>query len=573
MGKTEANPDYDVLVLGSGLAGSITATILARRGHRVALIERGTHPRLAIGESLIPTSAMWFWILGQKHDIPEITTLAHLDSICREVAPTSGVKRGFGYVYHREGQESVSPDESSIFISALQPIFRESQLYRQDVDQHLVEAATRYGVVYRDRTTVESVDQGPEAMTVRIAGGEEVTARFVVDASGRSSVLAQRFGLREEPSRLRHSSRTIFSHLEGVAPFEDIAPDSLRRPRSASWSHGTLHHVFDGGWFWVIPFDNHDRSASDLVSVGLTLDTGLHPRPPDVDPEAEFWSFVDRFPAVARHLRPARPALPFIGTDRLQYSSTTSVGDRFVLLQHAYGFIDPLFSRGIWRTLETVDAVCRELLAALDDDGFGAERFAAIDRMQAAMLDDNDQMVWNAFRSMASYDTWTAWLRVWFADELMHTLPVLAATFRHATEGDLAAFDRIDGDPRPGCGYSFARDLQRRVGDAEAHLDRVERGQATPAEARRAIIGLLERADYLPPDIIDWGSPDDFSIDLTPPTLAKLIWWGRVRAPRPVRDEAFDYSLRKLGALQIRDAIRPGSLRRDPAGNVVSQRG
>lgn len=562
---------FDVVVLGSGLAGSITATILARHGLRVAMLERGSHPRMAIGESLIPTSAMWFWILGQKHQIPEISTIAHLDSITANVEPSCGVKRGFGYVYHREGQRELNPDESSIFIGAIQPIFKESQLYRQDVDAYLVRAAQRYGVDYREQTTVEGLAFKAEGVRVQVADGEALDARVVVDATGRHSLVARELGLRESPSRLRHRSRTIFSHLRGVPPFEDVAPEATRVRRSAGWSEGTLHHVFDGGWFWIIPFGNHAGSTSGIVSVGLTLDLDKYPRDQGLAPEDEFWRFVDRFPRVAAQLRGAEVTRPFVGTDRIQYSSTRSAGERYVLLHHAYGFIDPLFSRGIWRSLETIDAITTKLVAALADDDLGAERFEDINRMQAAMLDDNDKLIANAYRAMASYDTWTAWLRVWFADELMMTLPVLAATFKYTQTGDPGVFRRIDGDPRPGMSYSFAAKLDQLIDESAADLERVAEGALEPAAARDRIVARLQHAPWLPNNLLDWGTRQEFSVDLTPPTLAKLLWWSRQRAPAGIRREAFDFSIRKLAGLLARDAMMPGSIRRDGLGNVVNQ--
>ncbi len=566
---------YDVAVLGSGLAGSILATILQVRGLNVAMVERGQHPRMAIGESLVPTSAMWFWILGEKHDIPELRTLAHLDSVSRNVGPSSGVKRGFSYVYHREGQDKIRPEESALFIGPKQPIFRESQFYRADVDHYMVRAAQSYGVDYRDNTTVTGFDFRSDHVRIAVDDGSTIDACYVVDATGRNSILAQMFGLREDPCRLRHHSRTVFSHMTGVRPLEDLEPGAEGRRVSASWSKGTLHHVFDGGWFWVIPFNNYRLSNSDLVSVGLTVDPRKHPREDGLDPEKEFRRFVERFPVVERHLGPAEAARPFVATDRLQYSSTTSVGDRFMLLQHAYGFVDPLFSRGIWRSLEAVDAVADELVDALHSDGghrdLTAERFAAVDDMQAAMLDDNDQMVFNAFRSMADYDTWTAWLRVWFSDEFLTTIPVLAATFRCVTEGDANAFKRLAGDRRPGTGYSFSADLQRLTDEADAVLDRVDAGHLTARQARQRICAMLSAAPYLPHNLFDFNDPHRFGMDLTPPNLARLVAWGRRTAPTDVRNEMFDFSVGRLGRLQMLDAVSPGRIKRDRLGNVLPQ--
>ena len=563
--------DVDVVVLGSGLAGSLLATILARHGRSVAMIERGQHPRLAIGESLVPASALLFWILGEKHDLPEVRTLAHLDSISGNVAPSSGVKRGFSYVYHRPGQTKVVPEESSLFIGPKQPIFRESQFYRQDIDHYLVRTAQHYGVQYRDNTTVTGVAITAEEAAVTFDDESELRARYVIDATGRHSVLANQFGLREDPSRLRHHSRTIFTHMTNVAPFEEVAPGSEGKRVSASWSKGTLHHVFDGGWFWVIPFNNYHLSKSDLVSVGLTVDSRRFPKPEGIEPEKEFAEFVERLPLVEQHLGPAQASRPFVGTDRIQYSSTTSVGDRFMLLQHAYGFIDPLFSRGIWRSQEAVDVIADELLAALDEDDLSASRFAAVDRMQTNMLDDNDQMVFNAYRSMASYDTWTAWIRIWFADEFLTTLPLLAATFRSVTEGGVSFFDRAKGERRPGTGYSFSADLQHQIDEAERDLDALERGEINATQARERICARLLDTDYLPQRLFDFASPWRFGMDLIPPRLARLIWWGKRHAPVGARQDMFDYDPGKVAKLQVRDALPFTSIKRDDYGNVVSQ--
>ncbi len=563
--------DVDVVVLGSGLAGSLLATILARHDKSVAMIERGQHPRLAIGESLVPASALLFWVLGEKHGIPEVTTLAHLDSVSRNVAPSSGVKRGFSYVYHRPGQTEIIPEESSLFIGAKQPIFRESQFYRQDIDEYLVRTAEKYGVRYRDNTTVTNVEIGSAAAVVTLADGSTISARYIVDATGRNSVLAEQYRLREDPSRLRHHSRTIFTHMTNVAPFEKVAPGSEGRRVSDSWSKGTLHHVFDGGWFWVIPFNNYHPSKSDLVSVGLTIDSRKFPKPEGVEPEKEFNEFVRRLPVVEQHLGPAEAAIPFVGTDRIQYSSTTSVGDRFLLLQHAYGFIDPLFSRGIWRSQEAVDVIADELLTALDDDNLSAERFSAIDRMQANMLDDNDQMVYNAYRSTATYDTWTSWVRIWFADEFLTTIPLLAATFRSVTEGGMSFFDRTKAERRPGTGYSFSDDLQRQIDDAERDLDAFERGEINSTQARERICSRLGNADYLPHNLLDFANPWGFGMDLVPRRMAQLIWWGRRKAPANVRREMFDFAPSKMARLHAADALGNRFVQRDRYGNVTSK--
>lgn len=96
-------------------------------------------------------------------------------------------------------------------------------------------------------------------------------------------------------------------------------------------SQGTLHHVFKGGWFWVIPFNNHPAATNPLCSVGLQLDPRLYPQRNDLTPEAEFYTFVQQFPAIYAQLQRAHPVSDWQRVDRLQYSAHHIVGDRFAL--------------------------------------------------------------------------------------------------------------------------------------------------------------------------------------------------------------------------------------------------
>ena len=142
------------------------------------------------------------------------------------------------------------------------------------------------GAVGRSECTVTSVTFREDGATVETASGETIRCAFVIDASGQKSVVADELGLRETPPRMRTSSRAIFTHMEGVKPFEDVDREP---PPLAPWSQGTLHHFFDGGWMWVIPFGNFAGSQNQLCSVGLSFDNRRFPRDPADNPE-EIWS-------------------------------------------------------------------------------------------------------------------------------------------------------------------------------------------------------------------------------------------------------------------------------------------
>ena len=132
-------------------------------------------------------------------------------------------------------------------------------------------------------------------------------------------------------------------------------------------SEGTLHHIFRGGWLWVIPFDNHPQSTNPLCSVGLMLDPCVYPADSSLSPEEEFYSFIERFPAIRSQFRAAKAVRNWTRTGRIQYSSQTIVGNRYCLLGHAAGFIDPLYSKGLYATSMSISLLAHLLLNAQRD--------------------------------------------------------------------------------------------------------------------------------------------------------------------------------------------------------------
>src|SRR5688572_24969541 len=95
---------YDVAIIGSGLSGSMLAACLARNGARVLIVDGTTHPRFAIGESTIPATSMMMRLVSERYGVPEIKWLSTFESVQAKINTTSGVKRNFGFVYHRPGQ-------------------------------------------------------------------------------------------------------------------------------------------------------------------------------------------------------------------------------------------------------------------------------------------------------------------------------------------------------------------------------------------------------------------------------------------------------------------------------------
>ena len=398
----EAKHDFDVAILGNGLSGSLLATILAKRGVSVVLIDADQHPRFAVGESTIPHTSLVVSLLAEKYGLPELEHLVDTDGLAKHVCATCGLKRHFGYVYHRPGQ-TYDPKEGLQFGTAARD---ENHWFRQDTDAYLHNLAVHYGAIPRQKTKVTGIEINEQGVKLHTSTGEEIRARYLVDGTGHKSIVAERFGLRENPTRLKHHSRTLFTHMVDVPPF-----DEANNPLPISYHKGTLHHCFERGWFWVIPFNNNPLSTNPLISVGLTIDPRRYPKP-DISAEQEFNEFLKLYPSVAEQFKDAKAVRPWVSTSRLQYSSKQTVGNRYCLMSHASGFVDPLFSRGMFNTVEIIDALVEPLLEALATDKFDSEAFLSIDRRQQKILDYNDDLVNCAFISWDGFDLWNAWLRV-----------------------------------------------------------------------------------------------------------------------------------------------------------------
>jgi FADH2 O2-dependent halogenase len=423
----ETRTQFDVAILGSGIAGTMLAAILARQGVSVVLIDSSTHPRFVIGESTIPHTSLLFSMLAARYDVPEIDHLAYPNLIADHVAPTSGIKRAFGFAFQRDGQP-YNPAEGLLFGTSSKD---ENHLFRQDIDAYLLHAAIHYGATPRQNAKVTGLEIDPQGVHLHLQGGEALTARYVVDATGHKSFLVDRLGLRDGAPALRHHSRSLFTHMIDVAPFgEEDNPFSL------SWHQSTLHHVFERGWIWVIPFNNYDRSVNPLTSVGLTIDYRRYPKN-GLSPEQEFKTFLDRFPTVARQFRDARAVRPWVSTDRLQYAARCSTGYRFCLMSHAMGFIDPLFSRGMINTFEVIAALIDPLVAALHDDDFDEARFRPIDALKFRVLDYNDRLVNATYISWSDFDLFNAWIRVWALGTILTEFRLMNALRDYTATGDL----------------------------------------------------------------------------------------------------------------------------------------
>lgn len=524
---------YDVAILGSGIAGGMLGPVLARNGVKVLLIDAGSHPRFAVGESTIPYTSVLTRVIADRYQVPEIQPLSCFKGILEHVTPMCGRKRNFGFVYHQEGRPQ---DPEQINQVVLPPLERrtESHLFRQDIDAYLFHLAVRYGAEPRTGTKIVDFDADPGTGVVLWSSeGEEFRAKYLVDGSGYRSPVADKFGLRDEPPRARHHSRSLFTHMVGVTPF-DHTTAGKPHTQPSPWHHGTLHHVFHGGWLWVIPFDNHEGARNTLCSVGLTLDERMFPRP-KVSPQEEFDDFLLRYPQIAEQFRGAKPVRPWVATGRLQYSASNTVGDRFCLTSHAAGFIDALYSRGLSNTLEVVNALAWRLIEASRDDDWSTKRFSYIDTLQQGLFDVHDDIVYSSFVGFRHYELWNAVVRVWESTNFLPWLAMERAHRVYQESRDDQVFRDLENREHAGLVDPVGREIGALLAATREECEAVDSGTLDPDTAAKNIFARIQQSGWLPEP---WqrGIPENKCFSATPETFDMAREWGRTRAPAHVAE-------------------------------------
>ncbi len=523
----------DVLILGSGLAGSVSAAILARQGANVVLVDAASHPRFAIGESMTPQLIEWLHILSLRYDVPELKHLLDVKAVTRHIGPFHGKKQSFGFVLEHPGQEP-DPRETTMFVIP-KLLTEASHLFRQDTDSYYFHVAAKYGCTTRQNWRAADLDFDDDGVTVTGQNGEVFRAKYLIDASGFRSPLADKFDLREKPARFKHHSRSLFTHYIGVKPFDDVIhhPLSLRPP--APWNGGTLHHIFERGWFWIIPFNNHKASLNPLCSVGLTFDERTYPKPTDMTPDEEFNHYLDMYPAVKRQFADATRVREWISTGRLQYSSKQSIGHRWCLMSHAAGFIDPLFSRGLSNTFEVVHALVGRILTALEDDDFSVERFEYVDRLEKGLLQYNDDLVNSSYIAFSHFRLWNAVFRVWANFLTPGVMRLTRARLDFLVDGDVRHFDALEEAPHPGLWWPESTKFKNLLEATAETCEKYEVGEFTGDEAADIIFGLLKDCDLVNP-VFGWDDEDRRLVLPTTALMIKFMYWANTKAPPEMRE-------------------------------------
>jgi tetracycline 7-halogenase / FADH2 O2-dependent halogenase len=478
----DAGMIYDVAIIGSGIGGSTLATVLARQGLSVIVFEGGVHPRFTIGESMILETSEAMRALAEYYDVPELAYFSS-ENFYSYIGTSHGVKRHFSFVHHTAGQRQNVAHSLQAVIPRL-PYGHEIHINRQDSDYLLTSIAISYGATVLQGTQIQEIQidgDGVEAITNK---GVSYRAQYVVDAGGMRSLLANKFEWRHH-DLLAHS-RTIFTHMIDVPCFNNVGPSRTAYGFPYPLSQGTLHHVFKGGWLWIIPFNNHPAATNPLCSVGLQLDPRLYPQRTDLTPEDEFFAFVEQFPDIRAQLQQARPVRDWQRVDRLQYSAHHIVGDRFALLAHAAGFIDPLYSKGLYLTHMSIFCLTDLLLKAKQSGDYSAAAFAPLEEMTLGYIEMHDRLVASSFKAWSNFKLWQVYAVLWLLGAYLEYLRLVTNRMRAQNRDEYMALMRPHRLAGGGFAPFFA--IQEQI---DALIDQVDPDDEADVDRTAAAIKAL----------------------------------------------------------------------------------
>jgi len=358
--------DCEVFVIGGGPAGATIAALLARQGRDVVIAEKARHPRFHIGESLLPANGPLFDRLGVREQVEAIGM------------PKWGVEFVSPTHEHRGHIEFAEAWDKSMPYAW--------QVRRSELDEILFRHAERCGARSFENCRVRQVEFDDDGATLRtehtsddVDGGQRTErhwrARFVVDASGRDTLLAQQLGAKRKNPK--HASSALFAHFTGV-------------PRPSGKRAGDIAiHWFDHGWFWEIPLVDGTTSIG-AVCWPHYLKSRSKPLP------AFFADTIAMAPVLAERLKGAKLVDDTVhATGNYSYTATHCSGERYLLLGDAYAFIDPVFSSGVYFAMQSAFLGADVVTTRLDRPQHAGLAQRAFER---AMRHGPRQFSWFIFR-------------------------------------------------------------------------------------------------------------------------------------------------------------------------------
>src|SRR5437762_10289573 len=322
---------YDVAIIGGGPAGSTAATLLASAGRRVLVLERDKFPRFHIGESLLPFSTQTFDRLGVREKLDR-TFLPKFGGEIVAACGTKGVK-----FYFKDGFRSQRD--------------RAYQVTRSDFDKLLLDHSRENGAEVREQTEVTKLDFADDRVKIDVESSDSakstIEARYLLDCSGRQTLLGSLFNVKKTYDHLQKFS--VFAHYENIDRLPGRDATLIRMVRGLD------------RWFWMIPL------TETRTSIGVVMDTKAF-RATKLSAEVSLERFIADQPLMAERMKKAVRVSPVYSASDFSYRNDRLAGDRWLLAGDAAGFIDPVFSSGVFLAIMSAEKAADTLEEVLQDE-------------------------------------------------------------------------------------------------------------------------------------------------------------------------------------------------------------
>ncbi len=313
------NSNYDVIVAGGGPAGSTAATLLAQYGHRVLLLEKDSHPRFHIGESMLPFSEPVMQRLGIDWS-------------------QFGIAKG--------GAEFIDETNNKRMYFQLSGERQAYQIERAQFDEALFVNAQKYGVETRQNTAVTSINIDEHCVKVSTANAS-FQSRYLIDATGRTAMMGRH---NRSIDRIENLGKfALYTHFSQVT--SQVATTFFQQGN-------IVVPIVDIGWIWIIPL------AGQKVSVGLVVNKQ---RPVGEATTALFQRYLQQSDFLGQLLDGATQDWSIRSEANFSYVNQQRYGERYVCCGDAAGFLDPIFSSGVFLALTGGEMVADRLHQGLTE--------------------------------------------------------------------------------------------------------------------------------------------------------------------------------------------------------------
>ena len=362
MNQMSKNQNYDTIIIGGGPAGSTAATLVAQQGYRVLLLERDAEPTFKIGESLIPAT---YWTFKRLGMLEKLRNSHFPQKFSVQFFTRTGKATNPFYFFE------TNPHESAVTW----------QVLRSEFDQMLLENAIEKGVEVRRGMSVRKVlFEGDKATGIAVQNGkndilETIHGTVIVDSTGQRSLIGRQLDLNTVEPNLKKAS--LFTHYEGGHRDEGLDEGATL----------ILHTTEKDSWFWSIPLPYNRTSIGVVGGLDYLLQNR---REPDgkLNTQKIFDEELEKCKPLKQRLNGAKQLFPIQTTKDFSYRASRIAGENWVLIGDAFGFLDPVYSTGLFLALKSGEMAADAIVKAFQDNNFSEQYLGSfgqtfIDGMEA----------------------------------------------------------------------------------------------------------------------------------------------------------------------------------------------